>query len=112
MDWPYTYSVTTPNRTEYQIALTLENSNLPMALVGGDYESVARTVLPTIVVATGSINVVGNQRYFIFNEQSSNLPYTFSTPRAPRATREEGDGPPTNFYQSSHFWSCDEIKAA
>jgi hypothetical protein len=29
---PYTYSVTT-NRTEYQVALTLENSNLPKALV-------------------------------------------------------------------------------
>jgi hypothetical protein len=73
---------------------------------------VARDILPMIVVATGSIDISNstNQKYFIFNEQTSNLPYSFYFPYAPEANKADATLS-NNFYQGD-FRNCDEIKAA
>jgi len=47
---PYTYSITS-NRQEFEIALSLENSDNTIALLDGTYKSVARDTLPTITLA-------------------------------------------------------------
>lgn len=50
LDIPYTYSITT-NRQEFEIAMSLENSDNPIALLSGTYKSVAKNVLPTLALA-------------------------------------------------------------
>lgn len=46
----YVYS-TTKNRQEYQIAMTLENWDFPIALLSWEYKTVSYEVLPSIVLA-------------------------------------------------------------
>lgn len=46
----YWYGTTT-NRQQFQIALTLENTDTPKALVKGDYKSVAKDLFPTLLLA-------------------------------------------------------------
>lgn len=116
----YSYSVT-PNRQEYQIAATLENNDTPMALLDGDYSSVAKTILPTIVTATWSVSSIDVTLYdnlFIFDHQIHNLPYDFSGDNTPVSdgtslsillSEAEEDG---DFWQNSDFQSCNEIYAA
>jgi len=58
LDIPYTYSITT-NRQEFEISLTLENSDNPIALLDGTYKSVAKNVLPTISVALDGTTIPG-----------------------------------------------------
>jgi hypothetical protein len=50
LDTPYIYS-TTRNKQEYQIAMSLENNDSPIALLQGSYKSVSKNILPTIVLA-------------------------------------------------------------
>lgn len=116
----YSYSVT-PNRQEYQIAATLENNDTPLALVQGDYSSVAKTMLPTIITATWSISSIDVSIYddlFIFDNQIHKLPYDFSGDDIPvndgtatalilAAAEENG-----SFWQNSDFQSCNEISSA
>jgi hypothetical protein len=47
---PYMYSIT-QNKSEYLLAATLENNGNPIAYVEGNYKSVARDSLPSILVA-------------------------------------------------------------
>jgi len=120
MDIPYTYS-TTPNRQEFQIAASLENNNNPKALLQGDYSSVSKNILPTLVVAHDSwpveiVNDPSNKDYFIFNESIKNLPYDFETwnPRfdwATLATLLE-EAQLNGYWQNSDFRSCEEIAQA
>lgn len=71
----YWYSITA-NRQQFQIALTLENDNIPTALLRGDYKSVMKDLFPTLVLAiTGNIDVNANTQKFILNGGTFNLPY-------------------------------------
>ncbi len=117
----YMYSITS-NRQEYQLAATLENEDTSLALVDGDYSSVAKNTLPTIVVASAvAVDVTSgsNPNLFIFDNQYHNLPYDFT-----------GDGTPSSdgsqtlaellaqaetdwvFWQNSDIVSCTEIEEA
>jgi len=85
---PYLYSITS-NKQEFNIALTLENWDweFPLALAKGNYKSIAKNVLPTILLAIWATNNVEinswttdwviNRNLFIFDNQSHNLPYDF-----------------------------------
>lgn len=71
----YWYSVTN-NRQQFQIALTLENTDTPKALVKGDYKSVMINLFPTLMLAvTGNTDVNINTNKFILNGGTFNLPY-------------------------------------
>jgi len=88
---PYLYSIV-KNKQEYEIAATLENRDVSVALVNGTYKSISRNILPWIILAieknpwenaeikewTTEWDI--NREKFIFNNQSYNLPYTFETP--------------------------------
>ena len=71
----YWYSTTT-NRQQFQIALTLENIDIPTALVKGDYKSVMKNLFPTLLLAvTANTDVNANTNKFILNGGTYNLPY-------------------------------------
>ncbi len=120
----YVYS-TTANRQEYQLFLTLENSDESLALVWGDYKTVSKNNLPTLALAMSKIawtNIeikdTSNKDYFIFDNQFHNLPYTIEDPYQPfhdgitfndlLKEVEEDD----NFWQNTDFRNCTEIKEA
>ncbi len=84
---PYVYSVrnnfwtnrsdTYKGKQEFQLAATLENSGQETALVQGNYKTVSKANLPTIVTtATSDTNGISGLN-FIFNKQYHNLPYSF-----------------------------------
>ena len=78
---PYLYSITT-NKQEFEIAMTLENGEweYPIAFTDWSYKSVAKNILPTILVATWvtiDISDTNNKKLFIFDNQKHNLPYDF-----------------------------------
>jgi len=116
----YTYSIT-KNKQEYQIAATLEWDNFQKALLKWDYKSVSKNILPTIVVATGSILDIQsspNKDLFVFDNNTHNLVYTFESPYSPKSNwttlstllSEATDS--NNFWQNSDFRTCAEIKQA
>ena len=71
----YWYSTTT-NRQQFQIALTLENTDTPKALVKGDYKSVMKNLFPTLLLAvTANTDVNTNTQKFILDGGTFNLPY-------------------------------------
>ncbi|NUJ97716.1 hypothetical protein HGA92_02915 [Candidatus Gracilibacteria bacterium] len=78
-DNPYLYGITL-NKEEYQIASTLENNGTPIALVEGDYKSVSKNILPSLLIAyngTGNIDISKEpfKNKFILNGFPYNLPY-------------------------------------
>jgi len=80
---PYLYSIS-KNKQDFQIALTLENWEweYPLSLVDWSYKSIAKNILPTILLATWStsdieITDINNKKTFIFSNQQHNLPYDF-----------------------------------
>lgn len=89
---PYTFSISRNNQ-EFQLAATLENNGYNKAYLQGDYKSVSKNVLPTIVLAISSstwveINsAIGswsvNRTKFVFSNTTHNLPYTFTYPFSP-----------------------------
>lgn len=116
----YTYSVT-KNRQEFQIGLTLEDeSSNGIALTGGDYSSVSKNIVPTILVAApdtvtagSTFDIATNTDAFIFNNQNTNLLYIFD--------EEESNTPSMSiatwvnlpdYWQNSDFRSCAEIQDA
>jgi len=117
-DINYLYS-TTINRQEFQIAATLENGDTEIALLDGDYSSVAKNILPTIMIAANvETNVISSADLFIFNNQYHNLPYNFigssdpvsdGTPLIDLLSGAEANG---YFWQNSDFRSCQEIDDA
>lgn len=86
MDIPYFYSISR-NKQEFQLALSLENNENPYALVDGNYKSVSKNVLPTILLALSSTLPIeistasgsSNRNYFIFQDGYHTLPYDFDT---------------------------------
>ena len=73
----YWYS-TTSSRQQFQLGLTRENWGSPMALVRGDYKSVAKNLFPTLLLAVSwntSFLVTANMSKFILNNGTYNLPY-------------------------------------
>ena len=111
----YTYSFT-KNRQEYEIAGTLENGDNPIALLVGSYKSVAKDILPTIIVATGStIDVKNTNNLFVFDKLDHNLLYNFeweenisdgtSLSDLLKEAKQEN-----SFYQNSSFETCEEIR--
>ena len=110
----FVYS-TTKSRGEYQIAGTLENWDQAKAIVQWDYKSVARNVLPTIVLATDtSTDVSTDTNKFIFDGSIYNLPYEIVEPYNPvhdgskdiNSLLTDGN---VLFWQNSDFTSCNEI---
>jgi len=120
----YVYS-TTSNKQEFQLFLTLENEEESIALVGWDYKTVSKNLVPTLGLAMNKIawtNVeikdTANKDYFIFDNQFHNLAYTIEDPYEPYHDGisfndllqevEEDD----NFWQNTDFRNCTEIKEA
>lgn len=123
VDTYYTYSVTN-NKQEFEISLTLENADNPVAVLEWSYKSVSRNVLPTISLAldtSGTIEIHDgiwtgstNRMMFIFNNWSYNLPYTFESPYAPQTdgtTSFTGilNDPNILYWQNSDYRNCTEI---
>lgn len=120
---PYFYSITN-NKQQFEIALTLENADNPIAILEGDYKSVSKNTLPTITLALESTtpveiqNGIGagstNRTAFIVNLGSYNLPYTFNEPYSPQ--NDSGisfdtilNDPTIEYWQNSDYRSCSEI---
>ena len=125
LEIPYLYSIT-PNKQDFQIALTLENWDWesPLALLKWSYKSIAKNILPTLLLATGSttdidISSWNNKNLFIFNNQSHNLPYDFEWNLEPISDWvltltwliEEAEQNWV-FSQNSSFETCLEIRKA
>lgn len=113
---PYYYSIT-KNRQEYQVAATLENNWLPRALLQGNYKSVSRNILPSLMIAddiSGAVKVSepSIQKKFILDNGSHNLPYNFET-WIPVSDGTNFDiiinDPNINFWQNVDYRTCDEI---
>jgi len=121
LDRFYTYS-TTVNAREYQLALTLENSEDPYARVSGDYKSVSKTVLPSLVLAldtniateinASEANGPINRRLFVLDTWFHNLPYDFIN-EVPFSDGSDFDtllsSVEWNYIQNSDFRNCSEI---
>ncbi len=124
LEIPYIYSVS-KNRQEHQVAASLENSGSPYALLLWDYTSVAKDVLPNIVLATTSTsaleinNAVGagstNRLLFVFHKGDHNIPYDFvdGSPSSDWTAfntliSDAGD----DYWQNSDYSSCSEIYSA
>jgi prepilin-type N-terminal cleavage/methylation domain-containing protein len=125
IDIPYTYSVTT-NKQEFEVSLTLENADNPLALLSGTYKSVSKNILPTISLALDGVSIPGgveihdgigagssNRNRFIFNNGSRSLPYTFVNPYTPYS---DGNTFANNisdtsikYWQNSDYRNCTEI---
>jgi len=120
MEIPYFYS-TTINRQEYQIALSLENADDPYALLEWSYKSVAKDVLPTIVLASentwdleisspSSTNPARD--LFIYDNGFHNIPYDFED-GTPLSDGTDFDTLQLDawddFWQNTDFRSCTEI---
>lgn len=120
---PYFYSITT-NKQQFEIALTLENADNPIAILEGDYKSVSKNTLPTITLALESTTPIEiqdgvgagstNRTAFIVNLGSYNLPYTFNEPYSPQ--NDSGipletilTDPTIEYWQNSDHRSCSEI---
>ncbi len=110
----FVYS-TTKSRWEYQIAGTLENGDQPKAIVQWDYKSVARNILPTIVLAADAETDISTEKSkFLFDGSIYNIPYDIVEPYTPISDDTKDinslltDGNVT-FWQNSDFRSCEEI---
>lgn len=122
---PYSYSITT-NKQEFQVAGTLENADNPHAILDGNYTSVSVNILPTILLASDSVNDLeiadgvwagsANRTLFIFNEGGNNLPYDFDQNTAYSESWVSFDDllndPLIKYWQNSDFRSCTEILEA
>ena len=121
---PYVYS-TTVNRQEYELAATLENKGSQKALVWWDYKSVAKNVLPHIILAYNSQTDMEisndfsagstNRKLFVFDEWTHNLVYDIYTgnPYSSGVSFDTNlnDGS-ESFWQNSDYRDCDEIASA
>lgn len=121
---PYLYS-TTINRQEFEIAATIENTENPYAFVEWDYKSVAKTVLPSLIlavekniwtkveIASGSVD--GNQyrTSFILHNWIHNLPYNINswTPFTDGSDFNVLlDDVAGSYWQNTDYTSCEEIQ--
>jgi type II secretory pathway pseudopilin PulG len=129
IDIPYIYSIT-KNAQEFEVALTLENSWIPMSILSWDYKSVSVSILPTIILAKdenawSNIEIASwvgnwstNRNAFVLNEQTENLPYTFKSPYTPQVwsgsidTLVSQQKAKNLYWQNSSFRNCIEIQEA
>ena len=116
---PYFYSIT-QNKQEFQLSLSLENWDNSTAVVGWDYKTVSKNILPNIIFAIEppsnlQLDVVWGNSKFIFDSLKNNLPYDFDT-RLPYSdgtsftwllNEAENSG---TFWQNSDYRSCEEIE--
>lgn len=119
----FSYS-TTKNKQEFQVALTLENWEFPIAMLDWDYKSVSKNVLPSIILASSAWPLEihdwfwawsTNRDAFILNWWS-NLPYDIEKPYNPVIWWEDIDDMLTSnsitFWQNSSYRTCDELDEA
>ncbi len=122
LEIPYLYSFT-KNRQEFQVAWTLENDWDYIAIEIWNYKSVAKTILPTLIIATWATSNVDikdseNRKLFIFDKWTHNLPYNFDWQLEPISDWSDFDInlneaiENKTFVQNSSFESCDEIEEA
>ena len=120
----YFYSIS-KNKQEFQVALTLENWDFPIALLDWDYKTVSKNVLPSILLATSSTwsieihswvwSWTTNRNLFILNWWK-NLPYGIDRPYNVFTAWENIDTIlswwSVQFWQNSDFRTCTEISDA
>lgn len=132
---PYFFSVTS-SKQEFQIAATLENSDNPITLLQGNYKSVSKNILPSIILAKANVTLgtqveisewateidsndtgTNNRNLFLFNELGENLPYEigtglpYSSGMAYADLLNEAENTGT-FWQNNDYRNCTEIKEA
>ncbi len=119
---PYVYSITR-NKQEFQLATTLENNWKNTAYLVWDYKTVAKNIIPTIVLAlTPSWDIEvkdavwawsANRTKFVFDNWSHNLPYTFNSPYIAYSDWTSFTWILTDssirWWQNSDYRSCNEI---
>lgn len=112
---PYLYS-TLRNRSEFQIAGTLENKEQNKAILKWDYKTVSKLLTPTIVIAAiadTNINTVASRELFIFDGGKHNLPYDFEWNTEPTTDgstiNQLVNDPSITFWVNNDFSSCTEI---
>lgn len=125
----YSYSIT-KNKQEFQLAWTLENNDINVAIVNWNYKTVSKNILPTILLAIWAnswdnieikdwyLDWTSNRDLFIFDNQEHNLPYTFEEPYDIYSdwisftwilTENEENN---YFWQNSDYRNCIEISEA
>lgn len=115
LDIPYFYSVTR-NRQEYQLAASIENNWDPFTHLLWDYKSIAREILPNIIIARENlwnIDIRVTDNLFLFHNDFHNLPYDFQT----GAPSSDGSSLATliadssaDYWQNTDYRNCDEIE--
>ena len=125
----YSYSIV-KNKQEFLIGATLENDKAYKAIISGNYSSVSKNILPTILIATWATSWTNveimswttdwdiHRKLFIYDEQLHNLPYTFTDPYTPyndwtsfEDLLAEGEWDNT-FWQNTDYRNCIEIEEA
>ncbi len=119
---PYFYSITN-NKQEFQIAWTLENNNTYTAILAGDYKSVSKNIIPTLILAINSTTNLEiknwlwdgttNRDKFVFDNWIHNIPYTFVSPYDAENDWSNFlwvlNDPEKVFWQNIDYRSCQEI---
>lgn len=126
LEIPYFYSITT-NKQEYQLTASMENDGSPYAFIGWDYKSVAKNILPNILLAIESNSAIEineaetatdwdeNRKLFIFHKWFNTLPYDFESGN-PASDGADFDtlvfNASEDYWQNSDYRSCEEINTA
>jgi len=117
---PYLYSIT-QNKQEFQLGATLENSDRPIAFIEWNYKTVAKNILPSLLIAyngSGSIDITNSiyKNKFIFSGISYNLPYSLENgvPFSNNMVNFETliNDININFWQNGDFENCEQIYEA
>ena len=124
----YSYSVTTDQK-QYQLAATLENDWEETILLSWDYQSVAKTILPNILLASDAWpwdNIeIGewvwdwrlNRKLFLFNQSSNNIIHSREWWWAAVTGWEElnkliTQAEANDYWQRHDYQTCDQISDA
>ncbi|MCD5380809.1 prepilin-type N-terminal cleavage/methylation domain-containing protein [Candidatus Gracilibacteria bacterium] len=124
----YSYAVTADGK-QYQLAATLENDGEETTLLGGDYQSVTKTILPNILLASdagpGDSVEIGagigngsiNRKLFLFNELSNNIIHSLEGGGTAVTGGEElvdlvTQAEDIDYWQKHDYTSCNEISDA
>ncbi len=126
LSWKYYSYSTTRNAKQFQLASTLESSWKNKTFLSWDYKSVAKTILPNIILAIsaaewtnieiGSWTIQGNtnRKRFLFNESETNVIYSFNWWWVPESNWDSFDnhltqGETNDYWQQHSYKSCREI---
>jgi len=114
---PYLYSIT-KNRQEFQIATTLENKGKAIAFVDGNFKSISKNILPSLLIAYNGINSVDisinpYKNMFILDGIGNNLPYSLENAQPINSSwtllSSLLNNPNTKLWQNTDYRSCQEI---